>query len=657
MPTLQLENFRALLRDTDFSTSLSISEGERAQAIKDALISAEKTAVRNFDVRSAANTFYLEAALGGGSDDWADVLNALAACLQNDVSLRKVDDKHWERALLIANEYVREGKFKFSNARICAVAECGKKVLARGFRIVVQDDAYAFEEGELERATTEIRNALAELGPGDVLGNIFRCLKAIYPFDFGMYLPHRKYASGDGSREPSFPFAFMINIAAGTQFPRKSATNPSEKWLQALHLAQEIVGCLNIEPYFNMTHAFMEPNQIEERLRELALYDHLFALRQWRYDFTSTFIKDFFTHVFDEIFREKLGWTPADVVTLIDATKHFTGTDPNLVTKAALVTAGIRRDLLDRMLPHFVAPWSDVNRDYNSPLAAKQRYTLMFKPFIAHGPEHILLTASTMLGPAFFEATMSALRPHIPKSTADDLSGKGTERVAKEVFRRAGFHPTHEAAKYSLSSIGDGECDFIFETEKTLLFVECKAKALTRATMAGISGEALLDFAGGIFSAQKQALRHERILRQLGEITFEDGTKLRWNNRKIFRLSVTLLDLGAMQDRVLFSSLFNALSRSSVQASPGYGKTKQVAELNEELGELRAEINLMAELGVEFRSMSYLVASLSIGQLEACAHGFRGDLDEMCSQLFLPMTHGALNPLAELHYLRTMRGK
>ena len=88
--------------------------------------------------------------------------------------------------------------------------------------------------------------------------------------------------------------------------------------------------------------------------------------------------------------------------------------------------------------------------------------------------------------------------------------------------------------------------------------------------MAGVQGDALLDFAGGMFAAQAQALRHERILRTRGRIDFCDRTPpLVWRQRKITRLSVTLLNHGALQDRMIFWNLYEALIRAKAEGGIG----------------------------------------------------------------------------------------
>jgi hypothetical protein len=468
-----------------------------------------------------------------------------------------------------------------------------------------------------------------------------------------MYLPGRQYGAGLGIREASIPFGFLINLAAGVPFPRSSPTDAISKWKEAIELSHDVVSAMNVEPYSGFAHIGTPTLRLEAALRELALFDHLFQLRQWRLSLTPQFLLEFFAGNHGEVFKERLGWTPPDVANLCRATMHFASPDPNLITVSALRQAGVEQALLDRMLPHFAHADGTVNALYTSPYAA-QKADLMFKPFIRFGPNYLLLPAASLMGPAFYEATMFALRQHVSKDAIDALQGNGTERVILSLFRRSGFEPTFIAQKYDLGANGAGDCDLVFESDGDILLVECKAKALTRGSMAGIQGDALLDFAGGVFAAQTQALRHERILRTQGAITFLDGSRLEWKGRRITRLSITLLDHGALQDRMTFRNLLVGLLGAAFQASPGYGKTEQVQKFNVVLDKLRFEVAVLDRIGQSVPALVFNAASLNVGLLEVILNG-AADLEQFRKCISTPLTAMTLNPSYEYHHLREMK--
>jgi hypothetical protein len=480
------------------------------------------------------------------------------------------------------------------------------------------------------------------------LTNLFGALKKIYPYDFEMYLPGRISGMGLGVRDASIPFGFAINLAVAAPIPQSMPAEPQRKWKEALELARDVVSVLNVESFSGFAHMGTSTLYAEAALRELAMFDHLFGLRQWRLSFTQDFLTDFFASDHDDVFKSKLGWTPANVVALCGAVRVFANSDPKVITMGALRQSGIRRDLLDRILPYFVHAQSVVNAHYLSPFSATKA-DLMFKPLIQLGPNHLLLPATSLMGPAFYEATMGALRRFISAPAVDKLQGDGTERVVVGLFRRANFNPTFVAKKY-VDASGDGECDLVFESDAEILLVECKAKALTRGAMAGVHGDALLDFAGGMFAAQTQALRHERILRSVGHIEFIDGSRLEMRGRRITRLSVTLLDHGALQDKMTLANMFGAMLGANFKTTPGYAKSGQVDKLNRTLNDLRSEVGKLEAAGQHVNAQRLNAASLNVGQLEVILDGV-ADLEQFRKRVAQPTTMMTLNPLLEYHYL------
>jgi hypothetical protein len=619
-----------------------------AERLKELIVVSEKTDIHVSDIRRAALVFALEAAIGKPASNWEPALISIASCTPSDKYLLPFGDGAWERAIDIGRALAFLKTFPHPNARVEAVAAAGRRLHAQGYRLSVGENSYNFEDGEIERATDKIRAIFEEFGSVNCLTNLFDALKKIYPYDFEMYLPGRISGMGLGVRDASIPFGFAINLAVAAPIPRSMPAEPQRKWKEALELARDVVSALNVESFSGFAHMGTSTLYAEAALRELAMFDHLFGLRQWRLSFTQDFLTDFFASDHSDVFESKLGWTPADVVALCGAVRLFANSDPKVITMGALRQSGIQRDILDRILPYFVHPQSVVNAQYLSPFSATKA-DLMFKPLIQLGPNHLLLPATSLMGPAFYEASMGALRKFISARAVDKLQGEGTERVVVGLFRRANFNPTFVAKKY-VDAAGDGECDLVFESDADILLVECKAKALTRGAMAGIHGDALLDFAGGMFAAQTQALRHERILRSVGHIEFIDGSRLEMRGRRITRLSVTLLDHGALQDKMTLANMFGAMLGASFKTTPGYTKSGQVDKLNRILNDLRFEVGMLEAVGQHVNAQRLNAASLNVGQLEVILDGVV-DLEQFRKRVAQPTTMMTLNPLLEYHYL------
>ena len=195
-----------------------------------------------------------------------------------------------------------------------------------------------------------------------------------------------------------------------------------------------------------------------------------------------------------------------------------------------------------------------------------------------------------------------------------------------------------------------GECDLVFEDDDNILLIECKAKPLTRATMGGENFAAVLDYAASVVASQVQALQHERLLRDHGEIRFDAGQCLRHKGREITRLSVTLLDHGSLQDRFLFVNLVEPLLCSKIVVEPGAG-TSRYDGLAKQLDRHRTEMK-----AVEGRKKSPWVealgaASLSYGQLAVILIENQS-VSALIDVLRKPATFATMNPLLEYHCLK-----
>ena len=255
-------------------------------------------------------------------------------------------------------------------------------------------------------------------------------------------------------------------------------------------------------------------------------------------------------------------------------------------------------------------------------------------------------------GPACYEAVATAIREALPAGTVSDVVGHGTERSVTALFRLFGIQPSVEGLKYNEGAETDaGECDLVFEDDDNILLIECKAKPLTRAAMSGESFAAVLDYAASVVASQVQALQHERLLRDHGEILFDNGQCLKHEGRKITRLSVTLLDHGSLQDRFLFVHLVKPLLRSKIIVEQG-AQSNRYDALCGVLDRHREEMEAATEGCKKSPWVEALEAALlSYGQLAIILTKNR-TVSELIDVLRNLLTFTTMNPLLEYHYLK-----
>lgn len=647
----------------------------------DLLVTKENTGYSRRFIIDLANHFFLSQVIENSGLHIAEVLNNLAAYIPGQVQpdgsnikpfpmqqgeqlptyvqayIQPLDFRmEWKEALMTARASAKLNRFPFSDARTKAVAEAATRMQQRGYHFTLDCGTFLIQTHEVEKIMADIGQLLRQLGCVDALAQIINLSRNTYECAYGQILFGPKYALGLGERPPAVPVGLLFNIAVKLPLrgTRHSLTRRRAAWDKAIALARDFAAMLDLESYSQFTFMNADISQIEVKLRQAAHYDHCFTIRQWHFNFTSEFLANFFGLNFNAEMKQKLGWDVSDILNLTDVLSDCVKQYPSVIPVQSLTNGGIQPKLVDCMLPYLTHAECEANKNYRSPFDAAG-LNMMLRPAIWSKDKHnLIFPTDSSTGPAIFEAVFDALKEIANEAVISKLRGEGTERLTNYVFKKYGFSPTFEDAKYDLGGSNNGECDLVFEDDENIIFVECKAKALTRGAMTGNQGDALLDFAGSVFASQAQALKHERILRTLGEICFPDGRCLAFRNRRITRLTVTLVDHGMLQNQWVLNSFYQALLSMQVSCSSDYSKKKQVDDFNKNLQIVREEMKQLLAAGLDFRVLSLTASSASIAQLDVILNGAQS-IGNIAQRLLPRISYSTFNILLEYFYIKKMR--
>lgn len=119
-----------------------------------------------------------------------------------------------------------------------------------------------------------------------------------------------------------------------------------------------------------------------------------------------------------------------------------------------------------------------------------------------------------------------------------------------------------------------------------------------------------------------------------------------FRDRNILRLTVTLVDHGAVQDRWFFRNLYNALLSVQVSCPAGYAREKQVKDFNRNLKLFQEETRRLEACGQDINTHPFRIASASVAQLDILLEGALS-LTDVRTRLSFPTTFSTLNVLAE----------
>jgi hypothetical protein len=624
--------------------------GVLTDKLKSLISSPQETTLPTRQLLLVARNFAYRRAVHGEENKWFGVAQAIRFHFSPDTFLQPLENDGWPeaidiaRAILVLHPFLSTFRGRHKN-----VADAAKRLVERSFKLRVREGGFEFYDGELERATKLIQDKITELGAGPFLSNLFGFMSSICAPYERMYMVPRNYTSWD--RMPSIPFNFLINLAVSTPLKGQDANDPASIWTDVISLSRDLIATLDLEPYHQIENTSVPREHLESLLREMALFDGLFTLRQWPSGKTPLILREFFGLDRDRWMTSELGWCTTDAIEIYKLVEQLQSDDPVVITRDDL-SKRVRADALQSLLPYLAHMRGTVNQAYVSPIGTKSN--LMTKPLIQVDPDAFLAVSQSLAGPAFYECIIAVLRHRLPQATAEELTGQGTHRVTAKLFEEAGLCPTFSEKKYKMNTKSEGECDLVFEDETSILFVECKSKAMTSATMAGEPMEALLDFAATLMSSQVQALRHERLLRTFNRIQFRDGTVLEWRNRAILRLTVTLLGHGSLQDRDLFWTLFNPLFGAELVYTEGQPHGSKIDGLNKVLSRMRTEVEAIGQTELHVSVLKSECASLNVGQLPIFLNGIR-DLNHFVKRISTLLTYRAFDPVFEF-VERTRKG-
>ena len=181
-----------------------------------------------------------------------------------------------------------------------------------------------------------------------------------------------------------------------------------------------------------------------------------------------------------------------------------------------------------------------------------------FKPAIAIKGEYYLYPKSICALGALNSVLNIISTPDNRRSKQNDrLLGYEVEDFLREEFQKKDIKIAF-GAKIDKKGLHEFECDLLVETKKTIFIFEIKKKGLTRKAMSGNEISLLSDLADSLMFSHKQAMNIERHLKSNTSIELTHNgqtTQVNLGERKVKRISVSLNDFGALQDKVTLQKI------------------------------------------------------------------------------------------------------
>ncbi|HHV68027.1 MAG TPA: hypothetical protein GXX48_10355 [Ochrobactrum intermedium] len=624
-------------------------EEDQLNTIVRSAISDDSSSFKAADLRKLIRYIALSDVLNDRDGELLLVLEKLAGHFSVSAGLASPVQRDWCIALAAGRRLLALNNFRVANIKTDNMVKGLSRLLADGHSFVLDDRGIDPNSNGFSTASTLILQYLQQAGREKAFAFLEGLARLVNLYEFDQVLYSRNPVNQP--REASIPFGFLWQLAARVEDRAPTVPDHNIVMHKAVATSRDLVAMTAVESYGQFWALNVSTNDLDRWLADATLNDHLFSLQQWTPYITPLILRHFFGTDHDEKLRRELGWGVDDVAVLAEIILRKARTSPGYLTSSDLqpaipveVSKALSRDLTHQ------APAPNAN--YLTPFSATQA-DLMFRPFsscVSTG--RFFIPTCSASGPALYEAVVAGLRKVFPDNISN-MTGDGLERATGAILKFRGLNPTIEAKKYHMNGI-DGECDLVLEDEQTIIFIECKAKPITRAAMSGEMGDPTLLYLEGIVASQTQALQHETILEEHDRIEFEDNLVLNRKGRKIIRLSITLFDYGTLQDRFVFSHLSAALTNSELASTDSRLK-KRVKKANEILDKLRSSLGIQKDMtedaarNVWIRSLP--TASLSIGQLAAILVE-EDNVSKLARVLSRPASFATGSVLKEYHFLK-----
>jgi len=333
------------------------------------------------------------------------------------------------------------------------------------------------------------------------------------------------------------PFGFVFNIILSTSL-KKSPENNARFYDEAIELAKHYIYCtqnLSLNPYSNMVQ---DHNTIIKSLQKTVFVDQQYTIEQishkhFKKIFNSLLLNSNYDIVISSYYN-----IYKFLLTKASYCDCFEFTEADLVSHLKNVPLS---DTPSNLLSVLSLDISEVNQGYLYPDDIIKRNYYQ-KPIIKTGNKYLFINRNfTLYG--FYLLTQKHLINNIKqnnigsyfeKCLLQELEAKGIQVLANKKYRISKV-----SAEEISSKSQEGECDYILETDDTIIFIELKQKTLTSESRSGFEIKTLTDLASSFLHPLTQATKHEYFLIRDGRINFTDGTTINLNNRKIEKIALT----------------------------------------------------------------------------------------------------------------------
>lgn len=512
------------------------------------------------------------------------------------------DKKKWNQAINYALDYnVLYDFFKKdlenTHSRIYNKAKSAQYFTRKGYNVEIEDSKIILDEKDKLKIIENIESKIKSLDGIGVINSLFSNVKNLFNKDLHRFHINRILGYNNKS---VIPINYLLNLSLKYTGYETTKTDTNGIYGDILSDAQNLMVFNDVQPYSVFQTIFISFDAFIEYIQEIALFDSIFMPNQLRPFDVPRILKALFECVPSELRSNFDMELILDVIErIIELSKNNYTASIFFDSKALNLEEKYDLDSIEKTLVMLSHPEGSVNNDFYLP-EQYENVDFGFKPLIKRNEIYILLNLS-WCSPAFYEALAMYLRDLYGNwSKLQTDLGYGLETFVKNELKIKGI--SYSSGNYDMPL--SGECDVVIESEDTIVFLELKTKPLTRKSRSGENIPLVIDITKSLLASQTQLGRHENTIREYGFIELENNQRIEFENRRILRISLSLLDFGGFHDWATTKRILEIMSGIELSVSDNAYQS-YLDEINRKIGKFQEECQKLATIDSSFQQRGF----------------------------------------------------
>lgn len=464
------------------------------------------------------------------------------------------------------------------------ISESIKFLRGKGFQVTIEAGEILLDEESENRLLTAIDYRFKKLGYHSIFLTLY-CISKHYNHDAKRYFL-RPEPCMTGNYIADTPWGYLFNVSLANLHNVKKPKRSDKLFIECLDLSKHYFCIKNLQTFNKFSDTNHRHDTILPAIQKNILYDQYFSIDQVNCGHIVKMIEGMFSSPLIEslnvnftIYIDILKWVSYN-------SKH----DQPLLFSAEDLFHGLNfkyclKDIKSA-IDYMSFQVNEINAEYLKPDSiAKRNY--FEKPFVSISEKYLYVNA-VICNYGFYTCLSDLCKS---KGANGNLIGKVAEELVENLFTQSGvtFHANKEykvlkpIARELCIQSQKRECDFIVETNDTIIIIELKRKTLTSDARSGDTLRSTIDLSQSLLHALAQTGCHEYMLRRNGKIEFNDGSTLELLDRKVERVALSLFGFFGIQDGVFVHQVLGSLINAQIDS----GNSKEDNKINKHLTELQ----------------------------------------------------------------------